>query len=329
MQNSLHINRRQFTALTTAALTPGLTLSQTKRPELAKILVAFPAGGTTDQIARLLAEQLRGDLAETVIVENRPGAAGRIAIQGIKQANPDESTLLIHGLAIQSLYPHTVKQLGYDAFTDLAAVSTVCPLEFCLAVGPGVPESIRSLKDYANWVRQDPSRGSYATPGAGNALHFMPLIFGRIEKIELNPVHYRGTSAAMPDLIGGQIPATCTPLNDALLLGQSGKVRILATSGPKRNKFTPQVPTFTEEGYPRITYQDFFAIFLNGKTPATTQERVSAAVRKALATPQVQAGIAKLFLEPASSTPADALRIARTEHDLSGRLVKEIGYQPE
>lgn len=324
------LNRRDFAALSLAAIAPALALVQSKKPELAKILVAFPPGGTTDQIARLLAEQLRGDIAETVIVDNRPGAAGRIAVQALKQAPADGATFLIQSLAIQSLYPHTYKQLGYEPFADVACVSTVSQLEFCLAVGPSVPENVKTLKDYAAWVRQQPgARGNYATPGAGNPLHFMPLEFGRIEKLDLNPVHYRGTSAAMPDLIGGQIPASCAPLNDALAFAKDGKVRVLATSGPQRNRYTQQIPTFGEQGYPQLTYIDSYSVYVHGKTPVDMQERFSASVRKALSAPAVAAGFERLYLSPVASTPAEALKMARADYDVWGRVVKEIGYQPE
>lgn len=324
------LSRRDFSVLSVASLAPAFVLGQTKKPEVAKILVAFPPGGTTDQIARLLAEQLRGDIAEAVIVENRPGAAGRIAVQALKQAPADGATLLIQALAIQSLYPHTYKQLGYEPFADVTCVSTAAQLEFCLAVGPAVPESVKTLKDYAAWVRQQPgTRGNYATPGAGNPLHFMPLEFGRIEKLDLNPVHYRGTSAAMPDLIGGQIPASCAPLNDALAFAKDGKVRVLATSGPQRNRFTPQVPTFGEQGYPQLTYNDYYSIYVHGKTPADMLERLSASVRKALSSPAVATGFERLFLSPTSSTPAEALKMARADHEVWARVVKELGYQPE
>jgi tripartite-type tricarboxylate transporter receptor subunit TctC len=324
------ISRRRLVMLTAAAsLAPVSAFGQAKKPDLAKILVAFPAGGTTDQIARLLAEQLKGDLATTVLVENRPGAAGRLAIQALRQAPADGATLLIQGLGIQSLYPHTIKQLGYDPFGDIVPLSIAAPLDFCLAVGPAVPQAVRTLKDYVSWVRQDPARGNYATPGAGNPLHFMPLLLARTEKLDLNPVHYRGTTAAMPDLIGGQIPAACTPLNDALMFGQGDKLRVLATSGARRNKFTPQVPTFAEQGYAQLVYRDHYAFFVHGATPADIQERLGASVRAALATPRLVSGLNNLFLEATPSTSAEALRIARADYDTWGRIVKDVGYQPE
>ena len=324
------ITRRRLTILTAAAsLAPLSAFGQAKKPDLARILVAFPAGGTTDQIARLLAEQMKGDLATTILVENRPGAAGRLAIQALRQAPADGATLLIQGLGIQSLYPHTIKQLGYDPFGDLVPLSIVSPLEFCLAVGPSVPQTVRTLKDYVAWVRQDPARGSYATPGAGNPLHFMPLLLARTEKLDLNPVHYRGTTAAMPDLVGGHIPAVCAPLNDALMFGQGDKVRMLATSGAKRNKFSPQVPTFEEAGYPQLVYRDHYTVFVNGTTPAAIQDRLGASVRAALETPRLLSGLTSLFLEATPSTSAEALRIAHADYETWGRIVKEVGYQPE
>lgn len=323
------INRRQFAALSVATLSVSTALAQARRPEVVKILVPFAAGGTLDQIARLLAEQLRGEIGDAVVVDNKAGAAGRIAIYGLRQAPGDGSTLLIHALGIQTLYPYTFKNLGYDPFSDVVALSTTNELEFCFTVGPAVPASVTNLKTYLEWVKADPKRAAFATPGPGTPLHFLPMLLGRNEKIDMNPMHYRGTAAAFPDLLGGQVPALSSPLHDVIQQLPTGKLRILASSGANRNKLTPNVPTYAEQGYPQLTSGDSYAIFANAKTPVALQEQLSAAIRKALASPSIATAFAKAYIEPRPSTPAQALARARADNDRWAKIVKEVGYQPE
>ena len=325
----MNLHRRHLLAAGTAA-TLGLPAAvRAKNPELARILVSFAAGGTMDYIARLMADQLKGQIADTVIVENKSGAAGQIAIDALKASAPDGTTLMIHALGIQSLYPFTFKTLRYDPFTDVAAVSTTNRLEFCLAIGPAVPESVKDLKGYLEWVRGDAKRTAFATPGPGTPLHFLPLLLGAEEKIPLNPVHYRGTAAALPELMGGQVPALSSPLHDMVVQLPTGKVRIIATSGAARSRHTPNVPTYAEQGFPQLTSGDAYALWVNGKTPAALQEQLSVAVRKALAAPAVQTAFAKVFIDPMPSTPAEALKMAREDHALWQRAVKAVGFTPE
>ena len=326
------INRRQFGVVcagVAASAAGESALAQAARPELAKILVGFPPGGTTDVVARLLAEQLRGDIAESVIVETKTGAAGRIALQAMRQSPPDGLTMLVHAGAIQSLFPHIVKQLGYEPWTDVASVSTVCRIETCFIVGPAVPVSVRTLQDYFDWARQDKRNATFASPGPGTPQHLFGVVMGQTAKIDLAPVHYRGSTSAMPDILGGQVPAGSTPLNDAMIQMASGKIRILATGGDKRNPLTPDVPTFAELGFPQLVNVDHFEIFVHGKTPAAIQERLSVSIRKALTAPALVSGFRRLFVEPVGSTPQEALRTHRLDYEINARMVKAVGYEPE
>jgi tripartite-type tricarboxylate transporter receptor subunit TctC len=323
------INRRQFSALCTATLVSGAANAQSRRPELARIYVPFAAGGGMDQIARLLAETTRGELADNVIVENKSGASGRIAVDALKLMPADGTTLLVHASVVQSLYPFVFKQLSYDALTDLSPVSVVARIEYAFAVGPGVPQEVRTLAEYLAWLKADPKRSSFATPGAGTPLHLMPLLLQRDTKVEMNPVHYRGTSAGLPEVMGGSVPAIYGPLPDLLQQVAGGRLRLLATSGPARNRLTPTVPTFAEQGYPELTMTDWYGIFVNGKTPQPVQEAISLQIRKALTHPVLVAAFEKAYLEPYGSTPAEAMRMVRQDSERFAKLVKTVGYQPE
>jgi len=322
-------SRRHFIAsASTAALAlPGL--ARAKSAPMARILVPFATGGTLDFIARVLAEQLKGQIADSVIVESKAGAAGQIAIDALKTAPADGTTFMVHALGIQSLYPFTFKTLRYDPFADIVALSTINKLEFCLAIGPAVPASVKDLKGYLDWVRGDPQRAVYATPGSGTPLHFLPQMMGQELKLDLSPVHYRGTAAAIPELLGGQVPVLSSPVHDMVVQLPTGKLRIIATSGSQRNRHTPGVATFAEQGFPQLTSGDAYALWVNGKTPSAQQEQLSTQIRTALATPAVAAAFAKVFIDPMPSTPAQALKIARDDHAMWQRTVKSLGFVPE
>lgn len=227
------LSRRQFGLLSAAALAGGPAIAQS-RPDVAKILVPFPAGGTTDLVARLLADQLRGDIADVVVVENKTGAVGPIAISALKQAPADGSTLMLHALGIQMMYPHTLRQLGYDPFADVAPISITNRVDTCFAVGPAVPAPVRTLEGYFAWAKGDPKRGTFASAGSGTPQHFMPIAMGQQVKVELTPVHYRSSTVAYPDVLGGMVPAISTPLNDAMQQLSTGRLRAQRPHGQGR-----------------------------------------------------------------------------------------------
>lgn len=324
-----HLNRRQFSTFAAAALTGGTVRAQGKRPEVARILVPFAAGGIMDQIARLLGEAMRGDVADVIVVESKSGAAGRIAIDALRHAPADGTTLLIHAGAIQSLYPYTFKQLTYSPFEDVVPVSLTTRIEYGFALGPAVPAEVKTLADYIAWIKKDLARASFATPGSGTPLHFLPLLLGKAINVDMNPIHYRGTAAAFPDLMGGTVPALSAPLPDLIQQLPTGKVRLLATSGPTRNKLTPQVATYAEQGYPELTSTDWYALYANGRTPPVLLDRLSNSVRTALASPAVMTGFSKMNIEPTGSTPAEAVQMAHADDAKASAVVKLLGYVPE
>lgn len=326
---SISLDRRRFGALSVALAACGPAIGQTPaRREIVKLLVPFPPGGTTDFVARVLADQLRGDMANALIVENKPGAAGRLAIAALKQAPADGTTLMVHGMGIQSLYPHTLKQPGYEPFADVTPISTTNRVETVFAVGPAVPDPVRTIKEYLAWVRGDAKRGMFADGGSGTPGHFLGVTLGEKAQVELTPVHYRSSTVAFPDVIGGVVPAVATHLNDAVA-HRGGKLRILATTGEKPSPFAPDVPTFAEQGFPEFLNSDFFAVFVHGNTPVALQESLSNAIRRALAAPEVVASLREAFIEPFGMTPAEVQRVARADYERFGRIVKALRFQPE
>jgi tripartite-type tricarboxylate transporter receptor subunit TctC len=229
---SSHINRRHLLhaagASALALTTPWLRAQQ--RLETARVLCGYPTGGSVDIVSRHLAERLGRGYSRSAIVENRPGAAGRLAVDAVKIAPADGAVLLVTPGSVLTMYPHIYRPISYDVFSDLTPIAMVASTEFCLAVGPAVPATVQSLTDFAAWCRANPGQANCGNAGAGSFPHFMALLMARETGIALNHVPYRGGSAAMLALSGGQIAAALATEGAALSLEQAGKIRVLATT---------------------------------------------------------------------------------------------------
>ncbi|UUX93998.1 tripartite tricarboxylate transporter substrate-binding protein [Aquabacterium sp. J223] len=280
-------------------------------------------------IARSLAEQLRGTLAETVVVENKPGAGGRLAVNDIKASAPDGQTLLVAPGGLLTLYPYTVKQLNYDPVKDLVPISTTNRIEYAWAVGPMVPASVKNLKDYFAWVKANPENDSFATTAPSAPMEFIGLLLGRAVGVPLRSVAYRGSVPAMQETMGGQVAAISSPLPDLTPHLKSGRLRVLATSGATRSPYAPEAGTYAEQGYPQLMVEDWYGIFVRGGTPPAVQQRLSEQVGRALAAKPVVEAFANLGLKPQSATVPVVADLVKADLQRWGRVVKELGIQPE
>ncbi|MEM5427706.1 Bug family tripartite tricarboxylate transporter substrate binding protein [Cupriavidus oxalaticus] len=329
------MTRRQFLAstATTAAATsaglaalPGVALAQS---DTARILVGFPPGGTPDVLARRLAEKMQGGYAKAVIVDNRAGAAGQIAAQAMRAAAPDGNTMLLTPMSILGVYPHTYKHLSYDPRTDLVPVTKAVSFDYVLAVGPAVPDSVRTVPEFLAWCKANPGKASFGSPATGSTLHFIGILLGRAAGVELTHIGFRGTQAALLDLVGGQIPAVCGPLGEFMKFASAGKCRVLGTSGASRSRFFPNVPTFVEQGYKGMAFSEWYGFFLPARSSAATIQNLNAAVRTALSHPDVVESLAAFGLEPAPSTPADLDATLRADTARWAKLVASVGFTAE
>jgi tripartite-type tricarboxylate transporter receptor subunit TctC len=291
-----------------------------------KIIFPYAAGGSGDGLARLMAEHLRISLNQPVIVENRTGAQGRIGVQAVKSAAPDGNTMLLTPIAPVSIYQLVYKSLGYDPVKDLAPVAQVATFDFALAVGPQVPS--KSLKELVEWVKANPNQGSYGTPAAGTLPHFFAVSFARAAGLDLRHVSYRGSAAAMTDLIGGQIPIIVTTTSDVLENHKGGKIRVLATSAPARSPFLPDIPTFKEAGYD-IQGSGWYGFFAPAGTPAAAIERLNKGLVGAVQKKEVQERLLAFGLQPTGTTAAELGRIQVDDSKMWEPAVKASGFTPE
>jgi tripartite-type tricarboxylate transporter receptor subunit TctC len=325
-------NRRHFLAQIGLGLglTPIHSLAQnTTLTKPARIVVGFTPGGSADLIARALALQL-GAYAPSVIVENKPGAGGRIALEAVRGSEFDGSTMVVTPSSMLTLYPHVYKKLNYDPLKDFAPVAEVASFSFVLVVGSLVPTSIKTLADFVTWCKANPKLAAYASSGNGSTPHFAGVALARATQTELTHVAYKGGAPAMNDVIGGQIAANIAVVSNALPHIQSGKLRALAVTGSARSTVLPQVPTMQELGFTNVKVSEWFGVFLPSKTPADVVAKLSSSVQVALKSKALQEVLLKASFDLSTvTTPADTAKLLRTETEYWAGLVKASGFTPE
>jgi len=323
----MRLGRMTALAAVTTALTCLAVAAQAQiGAEPARIIFPFAGGGSGDALARLIAEHLRVALNQPVIVENRPGAQGRIGVQAVKAAAPDGKTLLLTPVAPMSVYVHVYKSLAYDPVADFEPVSQVATFDFAVAVGPQVPA--KSLKELIGWLKANPTQGSYGTPAAGSLPHFFAVSFARAASLDLRNVGYRGSAAALTDLLGGQIPMVVTTTSDLLEQHKAGRIKVLATSDKQRSPFLPELPTFREAGYD-IEGTGWYGIYVPAKTPADVVARLNTAVVAAVRNPELKARLLAFGLQPTGTSAAELAKIQKADSALWEPAVRASGFTPE
>jgi tripartite-type tricarboxylate transporter receptor subunit TctC len=288
-----------------------------------RIIYPFAAGGSGDSLARTVAEKMRVSLGRLVLVENRSGGSGRVGVTAVKNAAPDGSTLLITPIAPMVVYPHVYKSLDYDPIDDFAAVSQLATFDFALAVGPQIPA--HSLKELVELVKADATLAAFGTPATGDLTHFLGVLFGRAAGLDLRHIGYRGSAAALPDLLAGHIPMIFTTISDLVEMHKAKRVRILATSGKERSPFTPDVPTFREDGYD-IEGSNWYGAFAPAKTPAATIEGYSAIMAAAVRAPEVNERLRAFGLQPIGTSAAELAAIQKADSKRWAVAVKASGF---
>jgi tripartite-type tricarboxylate transporter receptor subunit TctC len=318
------IHRRHLIAA--LAISPLAARSQGQPP---RILVGFPAGGSVDTTARRFAEFARGKLAETVLVEQKVGAGGRIAIAGLKDAAPDGQTLLLSPSSMFTIYPHAYKRLAYNPVTDVVPVAPLALSTCGFGVGPMVPATVKTLAQLVDWLKLNPDKAAYASPAAGAMPHFLGNQFEHAAGLKLTHAPYRGAAPGMQDLMGGQIASGCFSIGDFLPHLASGRVRLLGVTDKARSRFAPDVPTFEEQGFKGIVGVETYGLFLPAKTPQPALDRLAEVARAAVREPSVVEALGKLGFEPLALPPADYAKRLVAERDYWGPVVKASGFSSD
>jgi tripartite-type tricarboxylate transporter receptor subunit TctC len=324
------LNRRQALGVAVGAIAANGPIAGRAQAEtldkVVHIIVGFPAGGGTDIAARVLAQALQGSYAASIIVENRPGASARLAVEYVKNAPADGSVMLFTPDFPMTLYPSSFKALKYDPVADFIAVGPATKGALVLVIGPAVPAEVKTLKDFIAWCRANPSQANIADTSAGATPHFTGVMLAREAKVTLTPVHYRGGAPAMEDLIGGHVPASVNPVSEVMAFAKAGSIRALAVTGATRSPFLPDVPTMKEQGFD-VVVESLPGVFVPANTPAPVVAALNAAMRKAVASKQMIDSLAKFGTEPASMSTAEYTAWIKNEIARWRPVVKASGFK--
>lgn len=292
-----------------------------------RILVGFPPGGGSDVMARYIAEKLRERLGSNVIVENRAGASGTIAIEAMKQAPLDGSVIMYGTSATTVAQIVTRKTPSFDLDKDLTPIAltgTVCVV-YVVSASIGVS----NFAEYVEWLKKNPQKANFGTTAMGSATHFSGVQLGQAIGTPLTPVAYKGAAPLVGDLIAGHIPAGCGGLTDFLVHQQAGKLKIIAITSAKRASAAPDLPTVTDLGFPQITYDGFYGFYGPGKLSAGLINAWNRELRAAVESPDLAQRLSGLGLEVLTSTPAEmAARQSRLLTSFTASM-KAAGYEPD
>jgi tripartite-type tricarboxylate transporter receptor subunit TctC len=319
-----------FLPLTVTALSSWPALAQTRELPVGqvKIICGFPPGGTTDITGRLIGGKISDSVytKNHVVIENKTGASGRLAIEAVKNSVPDGSTLLVSSYSMLVLYPYTSRNLTYDPFKDFAPVAIGSAQPVGLAVGPMVPTTVKNVKDFIAWCKANPDRANYASPGAGAIPHLLGTLLSLNSEVSMQHVAYRGSVPGVTDLIGGQVASMLTPLGDFLSNHRAGKLRILATSGKSRSRFAPEVASFAEQGYPELSVEIWFGFYAPAKTPSNVVAAANTAINNAIKNKTVVDGLSTLGLTPVGGNVEEVTKEMHRLSDYWGPIIKRIGF---
>jgi len=319
------MRRRHFLRLALPAIVGLLPIPASAQlvEQPVRIIYPFAAGGSGDALARMIADRMHVTLGRSVVVENRTGGAGGIGVTAVRKAAPDGSTLLVTPIAPMAVLQHVYKSLGYDPINDFAAVSQLATYDFALAVPPQTHAV--SLKELVAWVKADAARAVFGSPSTGDLTHLLGVLFARAAGLDLRHTGYRGSASALPDLLAGHIPMMFTTISDLVEMHKAKRVRILASSGKERSLFTPEIPTFREEGYD-VEGAGWYGAFAPARTPAEMIERYSAIMAAAVRAPDLAERLRAFGLAPTGTSAGELAAIQKADSERWAAGVKLSGF---
>jgi len=313
-----------------AAITSSLLLAtdataQVFPQKTIRIVVPFPAGGTTDVLARILAQRMSENLGQPVVVENRAGAGGSIGADAVAKAAPDGYTLLMHNLTfpLSSVAQALANRSPFNVETDFAGVSIAVNVPFVLTSNPAVPA--RNLRDLATLLSSNTSlQYNYGSTGPGSAMHVLGEAFKREAKVSMEHVPFRGAAPMKQELLAGRIQIGGDQLSTSLGEIRAGTLRALATTGSQRISSLPDVPTVKELGFPALELEGWNGLFVPGRTPQAIIDRLHREVVAAIKHPEVSKRLMDMGAEPVGSTPAEQDGILRRQMDQFRPIIRDM-----
>jgi len=327
--NRLPLSRRRLlsAALLSLSLAPGLALAQAWPTKPVRLVVAGPAGGSADLVARLVSEPLARELGQPVIVDNKPGAAGAIAVGELLQSQHDGYTLLVGVNSLVSEIPHIVK-LRWDMAKDIKPLAELARGGLVLVANPSVPA--KDLKELVAYAKANPGKLNYASYSPGTLSHVLGLQLNQAAGIQLTHVGYKGSTPALADVMGNHVPLMFDGLATSLPLIKGGKLKAYAVSAPQRVPQLPDVPTFHELGYPQLDALAWMGLWSAPDVPAAVQARVREATLKVLSDPALRTRMLDTGFESGQPrTSDDMAKGLKVDYDRVGGVLQSIGFKPE
>jgi tripartite-type tricarboxylate transporter receptor subunit TctC len=316
--------------LATLALLAATTSAFADYPEKPiTIVVPFSAGGGVDAIARLLAEQLRASLKQSVIIDNRPGASGMLGAGYVAKANPDGYTLLLGSAGETAINPFVYKgRMQYAPEKDLAPITLVTRVPNVLVANPALP--VKNVEELIAYGKKNPGKLSYATSGVGNPQHLNGELFNSLAGIQMNHIPYKGSAGQLVDVAGGNVDLSFVSMAGAAPFIKGGRLKALAVTSARRASFAPDIPAIAEYK-PMAAYNldNWFGLFAPAKTPPDVQQKLNAAVTQALQDPVLAKKLMDQGGEPAPMTIDQFRTFLKTESVLYGRIVDAAKITPD
>ena len=291
-----------------------------------RLVVPYAPGGSADIVARRISEGWAKALGGNIIVENKAGAGGNLGVDAVAKASPDGYTIGLQTVSL-AINPSLYAKLPYDTLRDLTPISMVATSQHVLVVNPGFPAA--NTKELVSVLKANPGKYNYGSAGSGSTFHMSAELFKSVAKVDVTHVPYKGGGPALVDTMGGMVEMSFPVLSAALSHVQSGKLRAIGVTGPKRSPLMPNVPTLAESGVPGYSFETWFMVFAPAKTPKPVIDSLNAALHKALGSPQLQEQMIKEGFDPAPSTPAQAQARLTQEMGAWGKLIKERGITAE
>lgn len=320
--------RRDFLKTTAAAAAVTATPLAFAQSNITRVVVGFPAGTSIDNLARMLVEHLRPLLSTTtLLVENKPGAGGQIAMEYLKKSANDGSYFSIVPSPQLTLYPHVYPKLPYDPVNEFEAVSQIAKFPYVLMVGPAVPESVKTLAQFTAWAKaQSKQPIMFSSNAQGSGGHFLGLSYAKQANFQLSYVPYQGGADAVRSLIAGDIPMVIMASGAAMPQARHPKVRLIACTAPTRFSLLPEVPTFVESGYENLVMEEWVGVVMPKGTPSANLEKLANAIKTVIKKSEVKTLLNGLGLDAIGEGPQFTKNLIKTEVERMKPIVKESGF---
>lgn len=317
LQNPSPLLRRTLCAVALALSLPA-AMAWTDKP--VRMLVPAPAGGTMDVVARVVAEQLSADIGQPVVIENKPGAGGAIAVQAMLSAPADGNTLMLTASNILTEIPHVMKT-AFDPLKDVKPVTAIARATMVMVGAPNVPA--KDLKGVIAWVKAHPGKVSFASYSTGTSSHYAGMILNQKAGLDMQHVPFAGSPPALTQLMGGQIPLMFDGMPTSKKMVEAGKLQAFGVAAKKRSPHLPSVPTLAEQGYPDLDFSNWVGVIVARDVSSAMVQKINAAVDKAAASPKVRDRLLGAGFDlGGDESPEQMAQSLRADYERNAAIVK-------